>query len=156
MVLVLQSKHINALARFPHLYRVPVLRKWRHYRKVFFVGFYRTVHTPTTKKNYSLWSINDIHCKQLVFYVKSDDNQRTKSTEFFNADIDCFFVVFDHFRAFITHMEMCKKNHLSFLNSYTFHIKKKYVFVLVSSFSNVCFIHSQIFAIRCVQIILHC
>ena len=94
MVLVLQSKHINALARFPHLYRVPVLRKWRHYRKVFFAGFYRTVHTPTTKKNYSLWSINDIHWKQLVFYVKSDDNQRTKSTEFFNADIDCLFVVF--------------------------------------------------------------
>ena len=127
MVQVLQSKHINALARFPHLHRVPVLRKWRHYRKVFFAGFYRTVHTPTTKQNYSLWSINDIHWKQLVFYVKSDDNQRTKSTEVFNADIDCLFVVFHHFRAFVTHLEMSNNTHLSFLKSYmyTCHIKKK-------------------------------
>ena len=91
-----------------------------------------------------------------IVYVKSDDNQRTKSTEFFNAGIDCLFVLFHHFRAFVTHMEMSKNTHLSFLNGYTFHIKKKYVFVLVSSFSNVCFIHSQIFAIRCFQIILHC
>ena len=83
-----------------------------------------------------------------IVYVKSDVNQRTKST--------CLFVLFYHFRAFVTHMEMSKNTHLSFLNGYTFHIKKKYVFVLVSSFSNVCFIHSQIFAIRCVQIILHC
>ena len=90
-------------------------------------GFIELYIPPLQRRTTAYEVLMIFHWKQLVFYVKSDDNQRTKSTEFFNTDIDCLFVVFHHFRAFVTHLEMSNNTHLSFLKSYmyTCHIKKK-------------------------------